>query len=184
VAVFDGRSAGFSEYDTHEVIDGRGRYLMAGLIDGHFLIESTMLIIPEFDRAVILRGAIAVVADRHEIIKVIGRNGLRYMLTVREGLPIDIFFAVILRTLDSPGNGAIAPGYVADFIIFDGFINSRVRQVFKAGRKVAEDGQMTVNNPEFFEILPNSMNPAPLHKQDLQISVRGPAVWVIEIIPE
>jgi adenine deaminase len=49
---------------------------------------------------------------------------------------------------------------------------------------VAEDGQLTVNNPEFFEILPNSMNPAPLRKQDLQIPARGTAVWAIEIVPE
>jgi adenine deaminase len=107
---------------------------MAGLIDGHILIESTMLTIPEFARAVILRGATAVIADRHEIIKVTGLDGLRYMLTVREGLPIDIFFAVVLCILDSPGNGAIAPGYVADFILFDCFKDFRVCQVFKAGR--------------------------------------------------
>jgi len=80
--------------------------------------------------------------------------------------------------------GAVAPGYNADLILFDDFENFRVRQVFKAGRRVAEDGQMLVTPADITEIPENSMHPAPLSDDAFCVPSRGYEVWTIEIIPQ
>ncbi|RLF06923.1 MAG: adenine deaminase [Thermoprotei archaeon] len=91
VAVHDGRIIGFGDYEAHEVIDIKGMYLAPSFIDGHIHIESTMLTVPEFARAVVPYGTGAVVADPHEFANVLGLDGIRYVLEERENLPVDIF---------------------------------------------------------------------------------------------
>jgi len=355
VAVFDGKIVGFGEYNARETIDGKGGYLTAGLIDGHVHIESSMLTPGEFARAVVPHGTTTVIADPHEIVNVMGLDGLQYMLSASAGLPIDMYFMVpscvpathletagaivtaqqmqawidnprvlgigemmnfpgviwrdpqVLQKIETAGTkmvdghapllggndlsayiaagitsdhestgpdealeklrkglflliregsaarnldallpivnqlnssncgfvtddrhpdylmdyghiddivrralkhgldpvmalqmasintarhyglrqtGAVAPGYAADLIIFDDFENFRVRQVFKAGRKVAEDGQMLIGSPVFSGIPTNSMNPAPAQIRDFHVSARGKEIWTIEIIPQ
>jgi len=80
VAIDGGRIAGFGEYDAKEVIDLEGAYLMPGFIDGHVHIESSMVSVAEFARAVIPCGTTSAVIDPHEIGNVLGIKGIRYML--------------------------------------------------------------------------------------------------------
>ena len=80
VAIDGGRIAGFGEYDAKEVIDLDGAYLMPGFIDGHVHIESSMVSVAEFARAVIPCGTTSAVIDPHEIGNVLGIKGIRYML--------------------------------------------------------------------------------------------------------
>src|SRR4051812_13381573 len=63
VAVEDGRIVGLGEYDGKKVIDLAGAYLAPSFIDGHFHVESSMLTMPEFVRAVAPHGTGAVVID-------------------------------------------------------------------------------------------------------------------------
>ena len=91
VAVDDGRVVGIGEYDAREVIDLDGAYLAPGLIDGHFHVESTMVTLPEFARAVVPHGTSAMVIDPHEFTNVLGKEGIRYVLEASKGLPIDFF---------------------------------------------------------------------------------------------
>jgi adenine deaminase len=91
VAVVDGRIAGFGHYQAAQVIDIKGSYLAPSFIDGHIHIESTMLTVPEFARAVVPHGTGAVIADPHEFANVLGLDGIRYVLEQREQLPIDVF---------------------------------------------------------------------------------------------
>ncbi len=91
VAVDDGRVIGFGEYEAREVIDLAGAYLAPGLIDGHFHVESTMVTLPEFARAVVPHGTSAMVIDPHEFTNVLGKEGIRYVLEASKGLPIDFF---------------------------------------------------------------------------------------------
>src|SRR5215207_4872003 len=72
VAVDDGRVIGLGEYDAKEIIDLDGSYLAPSLIDGHFHVESSMLTMPEFARAVAPHGTGAVVIDPHEYANVLG----------------------------------------------------------------------------------------------------------------
>ncbi len=80
VAVDDGRVIGFGDYEAHETIDLNGAYLAPSLIDGHFHVESTMVTIPEFVRAVVPHGTGAMVIDPHEYANVLGMDGIRYVL--------------------------------------------------------------------------------------------------------
>jgi adenine deaminase len=91
VAVDDGRVVGLGDYEAREVIDLKGAYLAPSLIDGHFHVESTMVTVPEFARAVVPHGTGAMVIDPHEFANVLGKDGIQYVLDASKGLPIDFF---------------------------------------------------------------------------------------------
>jgi adenine deaminase len=91
VAVDGGRVIGFGDYDAKEIVDLEGAYLAPSLIDGHFHVESTMVTIPEFARAVVPHGTGAMVIDPHEYANVLGMDGIRYVLESSKNLPIDFF---------------------------------------------------------------------------------------------
>ncbi|HMJ05864.1 MAG TPA: adenine deaminase [Chthoniobacterales bacterium] len=91
VAVDDGRVVGLGEYEAREVIDLEGAYLAPSLIDGHFHVESTMVTVPEFARAVVPHGTGAMVIDPHEFTNVLGEEGIQYVLDSSKGLSIDFF---------------------------------------------------------------------------------------------
>lgn len=91
LAAVDGRIVGFGDYESHQTIDLKGSYLAPSFIDGHIHIESSMLTVTEFARAVVPLGTGAVIADPHEFANVLGMDGIRYVLEEREGLPLDVF---------------------------------------------------------------------------------------------
>jgi adenine deaminase len=92
VAIFDGVIAGIGGYhEARHVIELGGKYVAPGFIDGHGHLESSMLDVPEYARAVVPRGTLAIVTDLHEIANVCGIGGLRYVLDSGRGLPLDIF---------------------------------------------------------------------------------------------
>lgn len=97
VAIAGGRIAGVApagaspRYRAEEIIDLRGRYLAPGFIDGHVHIESSMVNVPEFARAVVPRGTTTVIADPHEMANVLGMTGVRYMLEAAKYNPLSVF---------------------------------------------------------------------------------------------
>ncbi|MDB6110482.1 MAG: ade2 [Pedosphaera sp.] len=91
VAVADGRVVGLGDYEGEQVIDLQGAYLAPSLIDGHFHVESSMLTMPEFARAVVPHGTGVVVIDPHEYANVLGLDGIRYVLESSKNLPVDFF---------------------------------------------------------------------------------------------
>jgi adenine deaminase len=91
VAVTDGRIIGIGDYEAEKVIDLEGAYLAPSFIDGHFHVESSMLTMPEFARAVVPHGTGAVVIDPHEYANVLGLDGIRYVLESSKNLPLDFF---------------------------------------------------------------------------------------------
>lgn len=94
VAVADGFFLGFGDYPAKKIIDGAGRYLVPGLIDGHIHIESSHILPAEFARLAAAHGTVAVVADPHEIANVMGVPGVEFMLAASAGLPLSFFFMV------------------------------------------------------------------------------------------
>ncbi|HXF81796.1 MAG TPA: adenine deaminase [bacterium] len=78
-------------YRAAEVVDLAGDYLAPGFIDAHVHIESSMVTVPEFARAVVPRGTTAVVTDPHEIANVLGMTGIRYMLETAKYNPLSVF---------------------------------------------------------------------------------------------
>ena len=91
VAVHGDLVVGFGDYEAKEVTDLGGRYIAPGFIDGHLHLESSMLAVPEFARHVVPLGTTTVVADPHEIANVMGVDGIRYMLSSSEGLPLQVY---------------------------------------------------------------------------------------------
>ena len=81
VAIADGRIAGVGEYtDAKQGIDLAGSYLAPSFIDGHVHIESSILWVDQYARAVVPRGTGAVVNDPHEIANVAGLAGIQALM--------------------------------------------------------------------------------------------------------
>ena len=91
VAIARSHIAGVGEYRARNEIDLAGRYLAPGFIDGHVHIESAMVAVPEFARAVVPRGTTTVIADPHEIANVLGLDGVRYILETSKYNPLSVY---------------------------------------------------------------------------------------------
>ena len=91
VAIHKGRIAGFDCQSARCTIDLEGMILAPGFIDGHVHIESAMVTVPEYARAVLPRGTTSVIADPHEIANVWGEAGIRYMLESSRDIPLNVF---------------------------------------------------------------------------------------------
>ncbi len=92
VAVADNWVVGVGKgYEGQQEIDLAGHFLAPGFIDAHIHIESTMLTVPEFARAVVPHGTTAVIIDPHEIANVLGLDGIRYMLEASKFNPLSVF---------------------------------------------------------------------------------------------
>ncbi len=92
IAVSDGLIAGVGEYSGEIETDVRGLLVCPGLIDAHIHLESSMVMPSEFARAVVRHGTTTVICDPHEIVNVMGEDGLRFMAEATEGLPLDVHF--------------------------------------------------------------------------------------------
>ena len=93
VAVAEGKIAGLGDYRSgRQVVDLAGRFLVPGLVDGHVHLESSLLHVNEYARAVLPHGTTAVVTDLHEIANVAGLPGIRYIMECARRVPMDIYF--------------------------------------------------------------------------------------------
>jgi len=79
-------------YKAEKIIDLKGSYAAPGFIDGHVHIESSMMSVSEFARAVVPRGVTSVITDAHEIANVLGIDGIKYMLESAKYQPLNVFF--------------------------------------------------------------------------------------------
>ena len=91
VAIFDGVVVGFGDYESRKTIDVNGDFLCPGLIDSHVHVESSMVTIPEFARAVLPNGTTSVIIDPHEIANVLGLEGIRFMTESAKSVPLNVF---------------------------------------------------------------------------------------------
>jgi len=91
VGLFDGIVAGIGTYKGRKEVDVSGKYLSPGFIDGHVHIESSMVEVREFTRAVVPLGTTSVVIDPHEIANVFGLEGIQYMLKSSKYNPLNVF---------------------------------------------------------------------------------------------
>ena len=80
--------------------------------------------------------------------------------------------------------GAIAPRYWADFIVFDDLKRFQIRQVYKKGVLIAEDGKFLGRSPAKISLPRSTMN-LRYSPKDLVIKSSGKKkIRVIEIIPD
>ena len=98
-----GPDAGHTVGDKTEIIEAAGRYLMPGLCDGHMHVESGMVTVTEFARAVIPHGTTTMFVDPHEIGNVLGMDGVRLMHDEAMTQPINIFVQMPSCVPSAPG---------------------------------------------------------------------------------
>ena len=103
VAIYEDTIIGLGTgYRGEEEVNLKGMYLTPGFIDGHVHIESSMVEVPQFARAVVPLGTTSVVADPHEIANVLGYEGIRYMMESSKYNPLSVFFMLSSCVPSSP----------------------------------------------------------------------------------
>ena len=132
IAIVDGRIAYVGEGAMHtigdatEIIDARGRYLVPGLLDAHMHVESGMVTVTEFVRAVAPRGTTGIFIDPHEIANVFGLKGVELMVNEAEQQPIHVWVQMPSCVPSTPGletpGASIGPEEVAEAMGWDRII--------------------------------------------------------------
>jgi len=102
VAIYNGFIAGIGKYDGKENKDLNGKYLIPGLIDGHVHLESSMISISEYAKAVLYHGVTTIVIDPHEITNVLGIEGIKYILKETENIPLNVYIMIPSCVPSSP----------------------------------------------------------------------------------
>jgi len=91
------------------VIEAEDKYIIPGLLDSHIHIESSMVTVTQFARAVLPRGTTGVFIDPHEIANVLGMRGVKLMHDEGADLPLKVFVTMPSCVPSAPGletNGA------------------------------------------------------------------------------
>jgi adenine deaminase len=132
IAVKDGHIAYVGEDASHtvgkrtKVIDAHDRFLVPGLLDGHMHVESGMVTVTEFVRAVAVRGTTGMFIDPHEIANVFGLKGVKLMLEEARKQPIHVWVQMPSCVPSAPGletpGARIGPKEVAQAMKWEGII--------------------------------------------------------------
>jgi len=108
-AIVNGRFAYVGPDASHtigpqtQLIDAADRYVLPGLCDAHMHVESGMVTVTEFARAVIPHGTTSMFIDPHEIGNVLGMPGIRLMHDEATSLPINIYVQMPSCVPSAPG---------------------------------------------------------------------------------
>ncbi len=123
---FVGPDASHTIGEDTMIIEAKERYLVPGLLDAHMHVESGMLTVTEFVRAVIPHGTTGMFIDPHEIANVFGLKGVRLMVDEAKEQPVHIWVQVPSCVPSAPGletpGASIGPDDVAEAMTWDGII--------------------------------------------------------------
>jgi len=132
VAISEGRIAYVGGDAAHTIgantrlIDAMDRYLVPGLLDGHMHVESGMLTVTEFVRAVLPYGTTGMFIDPHEMANVFGIKGVRLMVEEATRQPIHVWVQMPSCVPSAPGletpGANIDPVDVSEAMQWDGII--------------------------------------------------------------
>lgn len=123
---FVGEDASHCIGDETHIIEADGRYLVPGLLDGHMHVESGMVTVTEFVRAVAPRGSTGLFVDPHEIANVFGMKGVRLMVDEAAVQPIHVWVQMPSCVPSAPGletpGASIGPEEVTEAMTWPGII--------------------------------------------------------------
>ncbi len=132
IAIKDGRIAYIGPNASHTikgstiVMDAGGKYLVPGLLDGHMHVESGMITVTEFVRAVAPHGTTGMFIDPHEIANIFGLKGVKLMVDEAAQQPIHVWVQMPSCVPSAPGletpGGSIGPDEVAEAMTWNGII--------------------------------------------------------------
>lgn len=77
-----------------KVIDAKGSYIAPGFMDGHIHVESSMMSVGEYARAVVPHGTTGIYMDPHEICNVVGIEGVKIMAEDSKRAPLKTMITV------------------------------------------------------------------------------------------
>ncbi|TRZ37182.1 adenine deaminase [Niallia circulans] len=111
-------------------------------------------------------------------------------LAIKEGLnPITAIQMATINTAECYKQeriGAVSPGYKADFLIVDSLEDLSIKQVYKDGKCIVEDGNLKLERfkEQTYEdtTLP-ALNYAPFKVEELQLPLQSESCHVIGVIP-
>jgi len=89
--------------ENTQIIDAADRYLVPGLCDAHMHVESGMVTVTEFVRAVLPHGTTSMFIDPHEIGNVLGLDGVRLMHDEAMTMPINVYVQMPSCVPSAPG---------------------------------------------------------------------------------
>ncbi|MFY0735989.1 MULTISPECIES: adenine deaminase [Aurantimonas] len=98
-----GPDAGYMIGPDTEVVEAAGRFIMPGLCDAHMHVESGMVTVTEFCRAVIPHGTTSMFIDPHEIANVLGLPGVRLMHDEALAQPVNVWVQMPSCVPSAPG---------------------------------------------------------------------------------
>lgn len=123
---FVGRDASHTIGHETRIIEAKGRYLVPGLIDAHMHVESGMVTVTEFVRAVSVRGTTGMFIDPHEIANVFGLKGVKLMVDEAQKQPIHVWVQMPSCVPSAPGfetpGSSIGPKEVTEAMKWKGII--------------------------------------------------------------
>ncbi len=124
IAIKGSRIAYVGEDGSHtlgeetKVIEANGHYLIPGLCDAHMHVESGMVTVTEFARAVIPHGTTSMFIDPHEIANVLGLKGVKLMHDEAVNMPINVYVQMPSCVPSAPGletpGATLGPAEVAE----------------------------------------------------------------------
>lgn len=98
-----GPDASHTVGEQTRIIEADDRYLVPGLCDAHMHVESGMVTVTEFSRAVIPHGTTSMFIDPHEIGNVLGMAGVKLMHDEAMGMPINVYVQMPSCVPSAPG---------------------------------------------------------------------------------
>src|SRR5258708_2646303 len=108
------------------IVEADNRFMVPGLLDAHMHVESSMVTVTEYVRAVIPHGTTGIFADPHEIANVFGLKGVRLMVDEAATLPINVFVQMPSCVPSAPGleipGATITPDDVVEAMTWPGII--------------------------------------------------------------
>ncbi len=121
-----GPDASYTLGPNTKVIDASGRYLIPGLLDAHMHVESGMVTVTEFVRAVAPHGTTGMFIDPHEIANVFGLKGVKLMVDEAALQPINVWVQMPSCVPSAPGletpGASIGPDEVREAMTWPGII--------------------------------------------------------------
>lgn len=121
-----GEDASHTIGEKTQVVDANGLFLVPGLLDAHMHVESGMITVTEFVRAVAPRGTTGMFIDPHEIANVFGLKGVKLMADEADDQPIHVWVQVPSCVPSAPGletpGSSIGPHDVAEAMTWERII--------------------------------------------------------------
>ena len=135
------------------------------------------------------RKFIFVTDDRH--LEDIYKEGhIDYLLRTAISMGIEPVRAIQMATINTAeffglkNLGAIAPGYVADLLVFDDIKKLKIKKVFKNGELVAQNGEIVDGIiPEYKAKVRGTVNVKWIEHEDFALKSEGKYARVINVIP-